>query len=114
MQTITFKRIHSAKRGNSSYKADGFPGVVYLAKPAWNGAHPEELVIEGVPDPIAKAAKPAADRIAKQLAKAQARVAALLAKANESAVVTTEPITAPVTEPTISTPKAVKVKKAAK
>jgi hypothetical protein len=121
MKTITFKRIHSASRGNSSYKADGFPGVVYLAKPAFNGEHPEELVIEGVPEPVAKKDKPApADKIARQLAKAQARVAALLAAAESAVVITTEPtIATPVVaaEPMIVTPKAVKpvvVKKASK
>ena len=84
MKTITFKRVHSASRGNSSYRADGYPGVLYLAKPAWNGQHPEELVIENVPEPVAKSVKSDADKIAKQLAKAQARVEALTAKAKEA------------------------------
>lgn len=85
MKTIKFKRVHSASRGNSSYRADGYPGVLYLAKPAWNGQHPEELVIENVPDPVAKPVKSDADKIAKQLARAQARVEALTAKANAKA-----------------------------
>ena len=84
MKTITFKRVHSASRGNSSYRADGYPGIIYLAKPAWNGQHPEELVIENVPEPLAKSVKSDADKIAKQLAKAQARVEALIAKAKEA------------------------------
>lgn len=84
MKTVTFKRVHSASRGNSSYRAEGYPGVLYLAKPAWNGQHPEELVIENVPDPVAKSVKSDADKIANQLAKAQARVEALTAKAKET------------------------------
>lgn len=84
MKTITFKRVHSASRGNSSYRADGYPGVIYLAKPAWNGQHPQELMIENVPDPVAKAVKSDADKIAKQLAKAKARVEALTAKAKDA------------------------------
>ena len=85
MKTITFKRVHTASRGSSSYRAEGYPGVLYLAKPAWNGQHPEELVIENVPEPVAKSVKSDADKIAKQLAKAQARVEALTAKSKEAA-----------------------------
>jgi len=84
MKTVIFKRVHSASRGSSSYRAEGFPGVIYLAKPCWNSQHPEELVIENVPEPIARVGRSAADKIAKQLAKAQARVAELTLKANEA------------------------------
>lgn len=93
MKTVTFKRVHSASRGNTSYRAEGFPGVIHLAKPAWNGHHPEELVVENVPEPIAKPAKSGAERIAKQLEKAQARVAALTLKAKEAEGAAALPLT---------------------
>lgn len=48
--TVVFKRIHTANRGVSTYKAAGFPGVVQLAKAAFNGEHPDEITVQGVPD----------------------------------------------------------------
>lgn len=49
-----FKRVHTANRGTSTYKAEGYPGVILLAKPAFNGAHPDELSVNDVPDAVAK------------------------------------------------------------
>ena len=49
MALTTFSRIHTANRGYSTYKAQGFPGVILLAKPAFNGEHPETLEVADVP-----------------------------------------------------------------
>lgn len=61
MATVDFKKIHTAKRGTSTYKAEGYPGVLLMAKPAFNGEHPDSITVVEVPDPKpgeAKAAKP--------------------------------------------------------
>lgn len=46
-----FNRIHTANRGYSTYRAEGFPGVILLAKPAFNGTHPDFIDVDGVPMP---------------------------------------------------------------
>lgn len=57
MALTTFKKVHTANRGYSTYKAEGFPGVILLAKPAFNGQHPDEIGVEGVPEPVEKVSK---------------------------------------------------------
>jgi hypothetical protein len=47
--TVTFKRVHTANRGASTYRAEGYPGVILLAKPTFNGAHPESIEVGDVP-----------------------------------------------------------------
>jgi hypothetical protein len=87
--TVTFVRVRSAKRGASSYRAKGLAsGTVYLSKNAFNGEHPETLVVQDVPEPLitnvaeTKARRLLA-RVEKSLEKAKARAAALEAKAAE-------------------------------
>ncbi len=84
MATVTFKRVHTANRGASTYKAEGYPGVLQLAKPAFNGEHPETLVVEGVPDPVATS------RAAKAKMTPEERKAAAKAKRLELAKLTPE------------------------
>lgn len=60
---VTFIRIHGANRGTSSYQAKGVAsGTIYLSKNAFNGQHPDELVIDGVPELVEK---PKVDKAAK-------------------------------------------------
>ncbi len=60
---VTFKKVHTANRGASTYRATGFPGVILLAKPAFNGEHPDEFVIAEVPDPVAGSAAPKTPKV---------------------------------------------------
>lgn len=55
MSNVLFKRVHTAGRGTSTYRAAGYPGVLLLAKPAFNGEHPESITVGDVPDAIAGA-----------------------------------------------------------
>jgi len=54
---VTFNKVHTANRGTSTYKAEGYPGVILLAKPAFNGVHPEYIQVEDVPEPTEKASR---------------------------------------------------------
>jgi hypothetical protein len=57
MPNVVFTREHTADRGYTSYKAEGFPGVILLSKPAFNGEHPETISLNDVPEAIATAPK---------------------------------------------------------
>jgi len=81
-QNVTFTKVHTANRGYSTYRADGFPGVILLAKPAFNGAHPDSITVGEVPDPtekVSKAKMTPEERKAKQ-AEERARLAGLTPK----------------------------------
>jgi len=80
MATVTFKRVTAAKRGTTSYQSPDANGTVYLSKNAFNGAHPETLVIEDVPTPVSGTKlEPEAAKAARK-AKAAVKFAALKAE----------------------------------
>lgn len=81
----TFNKIHTAKRGYSTYKAEGFPGVILLAKPAFNGDHPDTIEVANVPAPVAGAGgrvKLTDEQKAERLAARKAKAAAERARLN--------------------------------
>jgi hypothetical protein len=79
MNPVVFTKVHTANRGTSTYKAEGYPGVIQLAKPAFNGVHPDTLSVNDVPDSIAPVRAPKVSKEERKAAREAeaARVAAM-------------------------------------